>query len=259
MNESAALLNLSGVTKTFGKKNALQGVDLQIRKGDSLVLIGSSGSGKTLVLKCVMGLIPHDEGLITFKGRDITSHSDAERNGFLNHFGMTFQKSGLFDSMPVWENVAFNLLQSQHINAQEAKMHAIDKLAAVGLDAPTADLYPSELSGGMQKRVGLARAIACEPDVLLLDEPTAGLDPIMTNVINELILEVGNKLGATVVSITSDMSSLRVISNRVAMIHEGRIIWDGETADVQNSGHEAVDQFVHSRAEGPIEMPVTTV
>ena len=259
MNESAALLNLSGVTKTFGNKNALQGVDLQIRKGDSLVLIGSSGSGKTLVLKCVMGLIPHDEGLITFKGRDVTSHSDAERNGFLNHFGMTFQKSGLFDSMPVWENVAFNLLQSQHINAQEAKMHAIDKLAAVGLDAPTADLYPSELSGGMQKRVGLARAIACEPDVLLLDEPTAGLDPIMTNVINELILEVGNKLGATVVSITSDMSSLRVISNRVAMIHEGRIIWDGETADVQNSGHEAVDQFVHSRAEGPIEMPVTTV
>ena len=259
MNESATLLDLSGVTKTFGTKNALQGVDLQIRKGDSLVLIGSSGSGKTLVFKCVMGLIPHDEGLITFKGRDITSHSDAERNGFLNHFGMTFQKSGLFDSMPVWENVAFNLLQSQHINAQEAKMHAIDKLAAVGLDAPTADLYPSELSGGMQKRVGLARAIACEPDVLLLDEPTAGLDPIMTNVINELILEVGDKLGATVVSITSDMSSLKVISNRVAMIHGGRIIWDGATANVENSGHEAVDQFVHSRAEGPIEMANTSV
>ena len=172
---------------------------------------------------------------------------------------MTFQKSGLFDSMPVWENVAFNLLQSQHINAQEAKMHAIDKLAAVGLDAPTADLYPSELSGGMQKRVGLARAIACEPDVLLLDEPTAGLDTIMTNVINELILEVGDKLGATVVSITSDMSSLRTISNRVAMINGGRIIWDGATADVENSGHEVVDQFVHSRAEGPIEMAVTAV
>ena len=259
MNKTAALLDLSGVTKTFGTNKALQGLDLQVRKGDSLVLIGGSGSGKTLVLKCIMGLIPHDDGLIAFEGRDVTTHSDAERDGFLDHCGMTFQKSGLFDSMPVWENVAFHLLQSQHINPQEAKAHAIDKLAAVGLDAPAADLYPAELSGGMQKRVGLARAIACEPDVLFLDEPTAGLDPIMTNVINELILEIVDKLGATVVSITSDMSSLRAISNRVAMIHGGRIIWDGATADVENSGHEAVDQFVHSRAEGPIEMAVTAV
>ena len=259
MNETTALLELSGVTKTFGANKALQGVDLEIWKGDSLVLIGGSGSGKTLVLKCMMGLIPHDNGLIAFEGRDVTTYSVAERHGFRGHFGMTFQKSGLFDSMLVWENVAFQLLQSQRINPQEAKAHAIDKLAAVGLNASTADLYPSELSGGMQKRVGLARAIACEPDILFLDEPTAGLDPIMTNVINELILEIVEKLGATVISITSDMSSLRVISNRVAMIHEGRIIWEGATADVENSGHEAVDQFVHSRAEGPIEMAVTVV
>ncbi|MBR84223.1 MAG: hypothetical protein CMF66_10020 [Magnetovibrio sp.] len=177
----------------------------------------------------------------------------------MDHFGMTFQKSGLFDSMPVWENVAFRLIQSQNFGLQEARALAIEKLAAVGLDAPTADLYPSELSGGMQKRVGLARAIACEPKLLFLDEPTAGLDPIMTNIINELILEIVDKLGATVVSITSDMSSLKVISNRVAMIHEGRIIWDGPTTNVENSGHEAVDQFVHSRAEGPIEMAVTAV
>jgi len=259
MNGSAALLELSGLTKSFGTNIALQGVDLRIRKGDSLVLIGSSGSGKTLILKCIMGLIPHDDGLIAFEGRDVNTYSDTERNEFLDHFGMTFQKSGLFDSMPVWENVAFRLIQSQNFGLQEARALAIEKLAAVGLDAPTADLYPSELSGGMQKRVGLARAIACEPKLLFLDEPTAGLDPIMTNIINELILEIVDELGATVVSITSDMSSLKVISNRVAMIHEGRIIWDGPTANVENSGHEAVDQFVHSRAEGPIEMAVTAV
>ena len=259
MNGSAVLLELSGLTKSFGTNIALQGVDLRIRKGDSLVLIGSSGSGKTLILKCIMGLIPHDDGLIAFEGRDVNTYSDTERNEFLDHFGMTFQKSGLFDSMPVWENVAFRLIQSQNFGLQEARVLAIEKLAAVGLDAPTADLYPSELSGGMQKRVGLARAIACEPKLLFLDEPTAGLDPIMTNIINELILEIVDKLGATVVSITSDMSSLKVISNRVAMIHEGRIIWDGPTANVENSGHEAVDQFVHSRAEGPIGMAVTAV
>ena len=259
MNEPANLLELSGLTKSFGANKALQGVDLRVQKGDSLVLIGSSGAGKTLVLKCIMGLIPHDDGLIAFEGRDVNTYSDGDRDEFLNNFGMTFQKSGLFDSMPVWENVAFRLIQSQRIAPREAKAHAIDKLAAVGLDAPTADLYPSELSGGMQKRVGLARAIACEPNLLFLDEPTAGLDPIMTNIINELILKIVEELGATVVSITSDMSSLKVISNRVAMIHEGRILWDGATANVENSGHEAVDQFVHSRAEGPIEMAVTAL
>ena len=259
MNESANLLELSGLSKSFGANKALQGVDLRVQKGDSLVLIGSSGAGKTLVLKCIMGLIPHDDGLIAFEGRDMNTYSDGDRDEFLNNFGMTFQKSGLFDSMPVWENVAFRLIQSQRIAPREAKAHAIDKLAAVGLDAPTADLYPSELSGGMQKRVGLARAIACEPNLLFLDEPTAGLDPIMTNIINELILKIVEELGATVVSITSDMSSLKVISNRVAMIHEGRILWDGATANVENSGHEAVDQFVHSRAEGPIEMAVTAL
>lgn len=256
MNDSPALLELSGVTKTFGTNKALRGVDLRVNKGDSLVLIGGSGAGKTLVLKCVMGLIPHDAGLIAFEGRDVSAFSDAERDGFLGHFGMTFQKSGLFDSMPVWENVAFRLLQGRRMSRAEARERAIDKLAAVGLDAPTADLYPAELSGGMQKRVGLARAIANDPDVLFLDEPTAGLDPIMTNVVNELILEIAGRLGATVVSITSDMSGLKAISNRVAMINEGRIIWDGLTEDVENSGNAAVDQFVHSRAEGPIEMAV---
>jgi len=256
MNVTAPLIELAGVEKRFGLNHALRGVDLKIGKGDALVLIGGSGSGKTLILKCIMGLVPHGSGTISFEGADVTRFDDAERRRFLDHFGMTFQKSGLFDSMPVWENVAFRLLQESGMSRAEARERAIDKLAAVGLDAPTADLYPAELSGGMQKRVGLARAIANDPDILFLDEPTAGLDPIMTNVINELILDIVERLGATVVSITSDMSSLKVISLRVAMVHEGRFIWEGATESVMQSGNDYVDQFVHSRAEGPIEMAV---
>jgi phospholipid/cholesterol/gamma-HCH transport system ATP-binding protein len=255
MNNQKAPIILNNVSKSFGSQHALNGVTLAVNQGDSLVLIGGSGSGKTLMLKCVMGLIKHDGGTIEVDGKNITSLSQVDQDGFLNRFGMTFQKSGLFDSMLTWENVAFQLLQTG-MNRYTAKERAIDKLISVGLEAGTADLYPNELSGGMQKRVGLARAIATEPNILFLDEPTAGLDPIMTNVINELIINVVGQLGATVVSITSDMSSLKVISNRVAMIHEGKIIWDGLTANVENSGNRYVDQFVHSRAEGPIEMAV---
>jgi phospholipid/cholesterol/gamma-HCH transport system ATP-binding protein len=255
MNNQKAPIILNNVSKSFGSQHALNGVTLAVNQGDSLVLIGGSGSGKTLMLKCVMGLIKHDSGTIEVDGKNITSLSQVDQDGFLNRFGMTFQKSGLFDSMLTWENVAFQLLQTG-MDRYTAKEWAIDKLISVGLEAGTADLYPNELSGGMQKRVGLARAIATEPNILFLDEPTAGLDPIMTNVINELIINVVGQLGATVVSITSDMSSLKVISNRVAMIHEGKIIWDGLTANVENSGNRYVDQFVHSRAEGPIEMAV---
>ncbi len=255
MAEHTPLIKLSNVTKSFGDNHALTGVDLEISRGDSLVLIGSSGAGKTLMLKCIMGLIDHDSGRIDMDGQQIGTRSETERKTLLDRFGMTFQKSGLFDSMTAWENVAFQHLQ-EGMTAAMAKELAISKLASVGLDAQTADLMPNELSGGMQKRVGLARAIANDPDILFLDEPTAGLDPIMTNVINELILDIVDQLGATVVSITSDMSSLKVISNRVAMLHDGKIIWDGLTTDVETSGNPYVDQFVHSRAEGPIEMAV---
>jgi len=251
MTKQSPLIILNNVSKSFGAHHALAGVTLTINQGDSLVLIGESGSGKTLMLKCVMGLIKHDGGTIEVDGKNITSLSQADHNRFLNRFGMTFQKSGLFDSILTWENVAFQLLQTG-MDRHTAKERAIDKLISVGLEAGTADLYPNELSGGMQKRVGLARAVATDPTILFLDEPTAGLDPIMTNVINELILDVVDQLGATVVSITSDMSSLKVISNRVAMIHEGKIIWDGLTSKVDSSEDPYVDQFVHSRAEGPI-------
>jgi phospholipid/cholesterol/gamma-HCH transport system ATP-binding protein len=255
MPDVAPLIKLASVTRSFGENHALKGVDLEIFRGDSLVLIGSSGAGKTLLLKCIMGLIDHDGGQIEIEGREIGLRNDAERKALLDRFGMTFQKSGLFDSMMTWENVAFQHLQ-EGMSQSDARALAITKLAAVGLEAATADLMPNELSGGMQKRVGLARAIANDPEILFLDEPTAGLDPIMTNVINELILDIVDQLGATVVSITSDMSSLKVISNRVALLHEGKIIWDGLTENVDDSGNAYVDQFVHSRAEGPIEMAV---
>jgi len=258
MPNTSPLIRLTGVTKNFGDNHALRGVDLEVNKGDSLVLIGGSGSGKTLLLKCIMGLVHHSGGHIEIDGMEIGTRSDAERKALLDRFGMTFQKSGLFDSMTTWENVAFQHLQ-EGMPPADAKQLAIDKLAAVGLEAGTADLLPNELSGGMQKRVGLARAIANDPEILFLDEPTAGLDPIMTNVINELILDIVGQIGATVVSITSDMSSLKVISNRVAMLHDGKIIWDGQTGDVENSGNAYVDQFVHSRAEGPMEMAVSAL
>tara|TARA_Y100001968_G_scaffold55152_1_gene46358 strand:- start:19 stop:798 length:780 start_codon:yes stop_codon:yes gene_type:complete len=259
MTQPAEFLALSGVTKTFGSSTVLNGVDLSVNKGDSLVLIGSSGAGKTLILKCIMGLVPYDAGLITFKNRDINSYSEAEKNSFLSHFGMTFQKSGLFDSMSVWENVAFRHIQNRQMSVKEAKETAILKLVTVGLDASTADLFPAELSGGMQKRVGLARAIANDPDVIFLDEPTAGLDPIMTNIINELIIEVVQSIGATVISITSDISSLKVISNRVAMIHKGQIIWDGATKDIQDSGNKLVEKFINARAEDPLKTLETSM
>lgn len=253
------LIKLTGVTKSFAANHVLHGIDLEVARGDSLVLIGSSGAGKTLILKCIMGLIPPDGGTIEFECSDIAKFSDRDRQRFLDHFGMTFQRSGLFDSLPVWRNVSFQLLQQGHLNEAQAHELAVDKLAAVGLDAETADLYPVELSGGMQKRVGLARAIANDPAILFLDEPTAGLDPIMSNVINELILDIVDSIGATVVSINSDMVGARKISNRLAMIHDGRVIWDGATADIDDCNNPYVDQFINSRAEGPIQMAVTAL
>ncbi len=258
MTDRTPLLRLRSVSKSFGGNHVLRGIDLEVRRGESVVLIGGSGAGKTLILKCIMGLVPQDKGTIEFEGRSTASFNERQRQRFLDHVGMTFQRSGLFDSLPVWRNVAFQLLQ-EGMGVDEARARAVDKLAAVGLDAPTADLFPVELSGGMQKRVGLARAIATDPEILFLDEPTAGLDPIMSNVINDLVLDIVAEIGATVLSINSDMVGARKISSRVAMVHDGRIIWDGPTAEVDDSGNAYVDQFINSRAEGPIEMAVAAI
>ena len=240
------MIKLNGVTKSFGDNHILTGVDLALDEGDSLVLIGGSGSGKSLLLKCMIGLVEPDAGSVEIDGHDARRMSGRDRKAFETRFGMLFQYGGLFDSLPVWENIAFRLLQDSAWDPKRAREAADDRLAMVGLEAEVGDLYPAELSGGMQKRVGLARAIATDPEVLFLDEPTAGLDPIMCNIIYEMIQKNVNELGATSFVITSDMTGALKISNRMAVLHEGRIVWDGPTADVEASGNVDVDQFIHA-------------
>ncbi len=245
------MIALTGVHKAFGANRVLQGIDLEIASGSSMVIIGGSGTGKSVLLKCILGLISHDTGSITLDGQDVTT---AERDTFLARFGMLFQGGALFDSLSVWQNVSFRLLRgSLKRPKDEAREIAIEKLRRVGLKPDVADLFPSELSGGMQKRVGLARAIAAEPEIIFFDEPTAGLDPIMSGVINELVREIVTEIGATAMTITHDMTSVRAIADNVAMLHDGVIQWTGPVADLDSSGDAHLDQFIHGRAEGPIE------
>jgi phospholipid/cholesterol/gamma-HCH transport system ATP-binding protein len=243
------LIEISALSKRFGANHALSDVNLSVQRGESLVLIGGSGSGKSLLLKCIVGLVTPTSGVVRIEGRDTAEMSADERNAFERRFGMLFQRQGLFDSMPVWENVAFRLLQDKSLSRAEARDIADDKIRAVGLGAEVGDLYPAELSGGMQKRVGFARAIATDPDILFLDEPTAGLDPIMTNVIGEIITHGVEALGATTISITSDMVGARKISNRIAMMDEGSIIWEGPTMDIDESENPVVERFIRSNVQ----------
>jgi phospholipid/cholesterol/gamma-HCH transport system ATP-binding protein len=249
-------IELSGITKSFGSKHVLRGIDLSIGKSESVVIIGGSGTGKSVTLKCILGLLSPDKGKITVDGKDTTQLKGDELDAHQAKFGMLFQGSALFDSLPVWRNVAFKLMQTSRISRKEAKDRAIATLASVGLAPDIADLYPAELSGGMQKRVALARAIASKPEIIFFDEPTTGLDPIMADVINELIVKCVREVGATALSITHDMASARKIADRIAMLHEGRIIWQGATKDIDHSGNPYVEQFIHGRAEGPIKMQV---
>lgn len=249
-------LSLRGVKKEFGPKKVLQGIDLDVPAGKSLVVIGGSGTGKSVMIKCVLGLIRHDEGTITVDGQDIGKLDARGRDEMMQKFGMLFQGAALFDSLRVWENVAFGLIQGRGMNRKQAREIAIEKIIAVGLKPETANLYPAELSGGMQKRVGLARAVAASPEIIFFDEPTTGLDPIMADVINKLIVEQVKGLGATALSITHDMASVRTIADYVAMIHEGKIIWTGPVGELDKSGNPYVDQFIHGRAEGPIKRRV---
>jgi phospholipid/cholesterol/gamma-HCH transport system ATP-binding protein len=253
---SEAKIELRNVYKRFGKKVVLDGINLTVPKGESLVVIGGSGTGKSVMIKCVLGIIRPDSGEIFVDGKNVLKMDVGEREQVLRKFGMLFQGAALFDSLPVWENVAFGLIQGRKMKRKQAKDIAIATLAKVGLSAEVGDLYPAELSGGMQKRVGLARAIATEPEIIFFDEPTTGLDPIMADVINNLIVNSVKDLGATTLSITHDMASVRKIGDRVAMIYKGKIIWSGTREEVDNSGNEFVDQFIHGRAEGPIRMEV---
>ena len=251
-HDPSVKIALRDVYKSFGEKKVLQGVDLDIKAGKSLVIIGGSGTGKSVMIKSILGLIPPDKGSITVDGEETSRASSRERDQLMERFGMLFQGAALFDSLRVWENVAFGLIQGRRMDRKEAREIAAEKLRAVGLRPEVGNLYPAELSGGMQKRVGLARAIAANPEVIFFDEPTTGLDPIMADVINDLIVESVKELGATALSITHDMASARKIADEVAMIHEGKIIWHGSVKDLDNSGNEYVDQFIHGRATGPI-------
>jgi phospholipid/cholesterol/gamma-HCH transport system ATP-binding protein len=247
---------IQDLRKSFDSKHVLNGINLSVPKSHSLVVIGGSGTGKSVMLKCVLGILRADSGSIRIGGEEVIGLKGKARDEYLRRFGMLFQGGALFDSLPVWENVAFGLIQGEKMARSKAKDIALEKLAAVGLDRSVADLFPAELSGGMQKRVGLARAIATQPEIIFFDEPTTGLDPIMADVINDLIVKCVRDLGATALSITHDMASARKIADRVAMIYKGKIIWSGPVAEIDNSGNPYVDQFIHGRADGPIQMEV---
>ncbi len=244
------MIELAGIHKAFGENRVLRGVDLKVETGTSMVIIGGSGTGKSVLLKCVLGLVAPDAGTILLDGKNTR---EGDRDAFLARFGMLFQGGALFDSLPVWQNVAFRLLRGSLKRPRaEARDIALEKLRRVGLAETVLDKYPAELSGGMQKRVGLARAIAAEPEIIFFDEPTTGLDPIMAGVINDLVREIVTEMGATAMTITHDMTSVRAIADNVAMLHDGVIQWAGPAADMDASGDPYLDQFINGRAEGPI-------
>ena len=256
MNGAIPKIAVRGLEKSFGPKHVLSGLDIECGVGESLVIIGGSGTGKSVLIKCILGLLHPEAGSIRIDGTETVGMARRERGPLMHKFGMLFQGAALFDSLRVWENVAFGLIQGRGMERAKAREIALTKLAAVGLGPEVGELRPAELSGGMQKRVGLARAIAAEPEIIFFDEPTTGLDPIMADVINDLIIKCVREVGATAVSITHDMVSARKIGDRIAMLHQGKIVWQGPAGDVDSSGNPFVDQFVHGRAEGPIQMQV---
>lgn len=245
------MIEISNLYKHFGENKVLDGVSLNVAKGESMVIIGGSGTGKSVLLKCVLGLLTPDSGTIRVNGKDATQ---GDRDAFLAQFGMLFQAAALFDSLSVWQNVAFRLMRGeQKLPKTQAKEIAIEKLRRVGLKPDVAEKFPSELSGGMQKRVGLARAIAAEPEIIFFDEPTTGLDPIMSSVINDLIREIVDEMGATTMTITHDMSSVRAIADQVLMLHGGQVRWTGPIGELDKTDNAYINQFLNGRADGPIE------
>ena len=249
-------ISVRGLRKSFGRNRVLAGVDIDCAPGESLVIIGGSGTGKSVLVKCILGLLRPESGSIRIDGVETVGLRRSAREHLMQKFGMLFQASALFDSLRVWENVAFGLIQGRGMERKAAKEIALAKLAAVSLGPEVGELRPAELSGGMQKRVALARAIAAEPEIIFFDEPTTGLDPIMGDVINDLIVKCVREVGATAVSITHDMVSAHKIADRIAMLHGGCIVWDGPATEIDCSGNPYVDQFINGRAEGPIRMEI---
>ncbi len=249
-------IEIKNLHKSFGHKVVLDGVDLEINEGESLVVIGGSGTGKSVLIKCIQGLIEPDEGSIKINGKETVGIDRKEAEKLYSKMGMLFQGGALFDSLSVWENVAFGLIENQKLPRKKAKEKAIKYLHQVGLSADVADLSPSELSGGMQKRVGLARAIATKPEIIFFDEPTTGLDPIMADVINDLIIDSVKKIGASALTITHDMASARKIADRIAMLYQGKIIWQGTVKELEKTDNPYVLQFVHGNSQGPIKVEI---
>ena len=249
-------IKVQDLHKSFEHKVVLEGINLDVKEGESVVIIGASGAGKSVLLKSILGILEPDVGSIWVDNQPMVGISWKTRESILTKFGMLFQNSALFDSLTVWENVAFGLIEARGINRSKAKSIAVEKLKNVGLGKEVLDLNPAELSGGMKKRVGLARAIATEPEILFFDEPTTGLDPIMGDVINDLIVARVKELGATAISITHDLASARKIGDRIAMLNDGRIIWSGPVSSIDNSGNEYLDQFIKGSAVGPIKMEI---
>ena len=249
-------ISIRNLRKSFGKKQVLAGVDLDICAGESLVVIGGSGTGKSVLIKCIQGLLTPDTGSIKINGTEVVGARGSEQRNLHSKMGMLFQGGALFDSLSVWENVAFSLLENQKVNREKAKVEAIRVLRQVGLAPDVADLSPSELSGGMQKRVGLARAIITNPEIIFFDEPTTGLDPIMADVINDLIVESAKGLGATTLTITHDMASVRKIADRVAMLYKGKIIWQGTVKEMDKTEDPYVQQFINGCSQGPIKVEI---
>ncbi len=256
MQKRTNKIEVKGLRKAFGHKRVLNGVDLTICKGESLVVIGGSGTGKSVLIKCIQGLIMPDSGSIKIDDTETVGAPRKESEKLYTTMGMLFQGGALFDSLSVWENVAFDLLENQKMPRRQAREKAIEVLRQVGLGSDVADLSPSELSGGMQKRVGLARAIATRPEIIFFDEPTTGLDPIMADVINDLIIDSVKKLGASALTITHDMASARKIADRIAMLYQGKIIWQGTVAEMDKTDNPYVLQFVNGSSKGPIKVEI---
>ena len=253
---SEVKIKISNLHKAFGKKVVLDGVDLELNKGESLVVIGGSGTGKSVLIKCIQGLLTPDSGSIEIDGEETVGADRRTQDALHAKMGMLFQGGALFDSLTVWENVAFGLLENQKMERKKAKTEAVRVLRQVGLAPDVADLYPSEISGGMQKRVSLARAIATKPEIIFFDEPTTGLDPIMADVINDLIIESARGLGATALTITHDMASARKIADRIAMLYKGKIIWQGTVKELDKTDNPYVKQFINGSSQGPIKVEV---
>lgn len=251
--ETVNKVEITNLVKNFGDKQVLTGVNLSVKKGESLVILGGSGSGKSVLIKIISSLLTASSGSVKIDNEEIIGMKPEARDRMMEKIGFLFQGGALFDSLPIWENVAFRLIHHKKINKNQAREIAISKLRSVGLNEKVADLFPSELSGGMQKRASLARAIAVNPEIIFFDEPTTGLDPIMADVINDLIIKVSKEIGATAITITHDMQSARKIADKVAMLFEGKIIWNGDVKNLDSSNNPYLDQFINGRAVGPIK------